>query len=237
MFDAHSHLTAEALESSSGSAISGVSVCSAVPLDWRAVLALEHPDLAVFPSIGIHPWQAHLASGKQFGLLERLLEGSPRAGIGEVGLDGSTRYRATLSLQLPVFARQLALAGEKRCVSLHCVGAWGPLLEELRCCTPRRFVVHGCSASAEIVEEICALGGYISIGPAVLRPNAKRVHESARRTPLNRLLIETDWRNGVGTAPATVLASVCTEVGRLRGCEEAIVAQATTANALRVIRP
>ncbi|KAI8587421.1 hypothetical protein BDZ88DRAFT_425385 [Geranomyces variabilis] len=107
--------------------------------DWNAVeqLATAHPRKVV-PAFGIHPWFAASATDSSFAELKAVLARHSTALVGEIGIDGVARDRATnevypLTPQLEIFKRQLLLAAENnRRVSVHTVRAHGHLLAALQ---------------------------------------------------------------------------------------------------------
>ncbi|KAJ3177256.1 hypothetical protein HDU87_004507 [Geranomyces variabilis] len=107
--------------------------------DWEAVeqLATDHP-AKVVPAFGIHPWFAASATDASLATLKALLARHPAALVGEIGIDGVARDRATMEVyplapQLEIFKKQLLLAAEtSRRVSVHTVRAHGHLLAALQ---------------------------------------------------------------------------------------------------------
>jgi TatD DNase family protein len=102
---------------------------------------------------------------------------------------------APMAEQCEVFASQLALAAElNRAASIHCVQAFGALLDVLKA-TPRPargFLVHGYGGSAEMVKPFADLGAYFSFNIELLQPRHHARLENFRSIPADRLLVETD---------------------------------------------
>lgn len=163
--------------------------------DWPRVAALAraHPDLVV-PSFGLHPWLAAGRSPAWLETLGALLDRFPGAGIGECGLDRWMRGY-DLNDQLGVFLSQLSLAAEReRPISIHCLQAWGPLLECLgNHPRPKRgFLLHSYGGSAELVPQLAKLGAWFSFSGHFLHPRKAKTREAFRHVPADRLLVETD---------------------------------------------
>ena len=78
------------------------------------------------------------------------------------------------------------------------------------------FLFHGFSRSDGLIPEIVALGGYISVGPAVLNGHAVNYRELVKKIPPDRLLVETD-RTVENAAECPSVATVAAEVAKLRG--------------------
>jgi TatD DNase family protein len=77
---------------------------------------------------------------------------------------------------------------------IHCIGAYGILLELLKrhAPFPAGFVLHSFSGSAELVQAFAKLGGYFSYAGNICHPNARKTVLALQNTPLERLLFETD---------------------------------------------
>jgi len=176
--------------------------------EWLVVAALAAGYGWILPSYGLHPWDAGNRSAGWLPALRQQLVADPRAGVGEVGLDrwiidgispddpriAGLRV-ASIDEQSEVFAAQLALAAElDRAASIHCVQAWGKLLELLKA-TPRAargFLLHGYAGPAEMIADFTALGAYYSFNIQLLEPKHSTRLENFRQIPAERLLVETD---------------------------------------------
>jgi TatD DNase family protein len=185
--------------------------------DWSTVAALcaavaqpspRPPQLSLLPSYGLHPWDVGNRSPAWLETLRSHLVSDPRAAIGEIGLDRwmldrarpddprlAGLRRAPLDEQVTVFKSQLDLAVTlDRPATIHCIDAFGLLLETLRSVPlpPRGFLLHAYSGSVELVAPFAALGAYFSFNAAYLAPRHARLRELFRQIPLDRLLVETD---------------------------------------------
>ena len=161
--------------------------------DWPAVAALARaePDLVV-PAFGIHPWHAHTATAGWPERLAALLEHHPQAGIGECGLDGWVAAPA-LDLQRPVFQAHLRLARElDRPLTIHCLKAWGALVDLLTATPPPRFLLHSFGGSLESARRLLPLGAWFSISGHFLHPRKAAALEVFRHLPHERILLESD---------------------------------------------
>jgi TatD DNase family protein len=162
--------------------------------DWPDVmdLARQYPEL-VLPSVGYHPWYVKERSGDwQKNLLE-CLDDAPAA-IGEIGLDRWIRDY-DLPQQEEVFTWQWRLAAERNLpVSIHCLQAWGRLLELLHndAAPARGFVLHSFGGPKEMIPELAALGAYFSLPGYFAHARKEKQREAFRHVPKDRLLIETD---------------------------------------------
>lgn len=161
--------------------------------DWPMVekLTLTHLDF-IEPAFGIHPWKAHAAAAGWRVRLADLLEKHPQASIGECGLDHWVES-PSLEIQRPVFMAQLELAREmRRAVTIHCLKAWGPLVDALVECPPPRFLMHSFGGSIETARRLLPLGAFFSFSGHFLHPRKSAVLEVFRQLPRDRILLETD---------------------------------------------
>jgi TatD DNase family protein len=215
-FDAHNHLQdvwlaphrTQVFRDLAAIPLRGAVVNGTCVADWPEVAALAREHRFIVPSFGLHPWNVGNAAPDWRDVLLRELDANPRAGIGEIGLDrwildrarpDDSRLaglrRASLDEQLEAFNWQLARAAERNLpVTIHCLDAWGPLLEALRA-SPRPapgFLLHAYGGSSELAREFTALGAYFSFNGYFLgeRQHAKR--EVFKTIPAERLLAETD---------------------------------------------
>jgi TatD DNase family protein len=161
--------------------------------DWPDVLALARRFPQVLPSFGYHPWYVKDCSPHWQAHLRHYLEQVP-SGVGEIGLD---RWVQDFDLprQEEVFIWQLRLAAEWNLpASIHCLKAWGRLLEILRAePRPRRgFLLHSYGGAPELIPALAALGAYFSLPGYFAHERKARQRETFRHVPPDRLLIETD---------------------------------------------
>ncbi|QQL44790.1 TatD family hydrolase [Sulfuriroseicoccus oceanibius] len=204
MQDAHNHLhfaeLAPARETLSqwaeATGITRMIVNGTTVDDWPRVqqLATNYPDL-VRPAFGLHPWHITSRPANWLDQLERLLQATPQASIGECGLDRWIQPH-DLDDQLHVFRAHLDLAHRlERPLTIHCLKAWGPLVDTLRSnpLPPAGFLVHAFSGSAETAKELTKLGAYFSFSGYFLHPRKESIRQTYREAiPRDRILIETD---------------------------------------------
>ena len=189
--------------------------------------------------IGVHPWECSEGL-ESLGGLESWLRAKltnpnlPNSeapnlpnflpGVGEIGLD-RLKSREISPQMREVFETQLKLAMEfSRPVVLHGAKCWGQVVSTIRRLIPHpsshiplpSFLFHGFSRSDGLIPDIVALGGYISVGPAVLNDHAVNYRELVKKIPIDRLLVETD-RTAENAADCPSIVAVATEVAKLRG--------------------
>ncbi len=198
ILDSHCHLPASALASERDSRWpqvdppdSGRYFCNTTcESEWQATLNLAGPESAIIPFLGIHPWFAETVTPGWEHRLLLLLQKNP-AGLGETGLDKSCPVN--FDRQQQVFLAQLSMAVElHRPLVIHCVKAWGRLLEILEALAAPRpaIMLHSFSGSMEIMQRLLALGCFISFSPRLI--SNRQLHPLLTAAPLTRLLLETD---------------------------------------------
>jgi TatD DNase family protein len=199
--DAHNHLQDPRLEDAwpviAAMKSAGVVHClvnATREADWQAVemLAAHDPEF-ISPAFGIHPWQAHTATGGWQERLKALLEKHPHASVGECGLDHWISH-PLLDVQRPVFIDQLRLAREMdRPLTIHCLKAWGALFDAFaEAPPPSRFLMHSFGGSIETARRLIPLGAFFSFSGHFLHPRKSAVLDVFRQLPHDRILLETD---------------------------------------------
>ncbi|MEI6076419.1 MAG: TatD family hydrolase [Verrucomicrobiota bacterium] len=211
--DAHNHLQDDRLadhlnELVSTCARTGIArmvVNGTCEADWPRVLALARHaasakdsaaparGIQIIPSFGYHPWYLARRTPEWLEHLEHYLTEIPSA-VGEIGLD---RWKPDLPYagQEAAFVAQLRLAADRNLpVSIHCLQAWGRLLELLRSHPrpERGFLLHSFGGPAELIPELARLGAYFSFPGYFLQARKERQREIFKAVPPDRLLIETD---------------------------------------------
>jgi len=201
LYDAHNHVQdvrlaphrEAALDAARREGVVKMVVNGSSEADWPDVLELARSCPEVIPSFGCHPWYVRERTPGWQAALLRHLEAVPSA-VGEVGLDRWIKDH-DLEEQERVFVWQWRLAAERQVpVSIHCLQAWGRLLEILRA-EPRSrcgFLLHSYGGPQEMVAQLAELGAYFSLPGYFAHERKARQREAFRAVPPDRLLIETD---------------------------------------------
>ncbi|UYY59020.1 TatD family hydrolase [Sphingomonas sp. S2-65] len=207
--------------------------------EWDDVIAVAEREPDVWATVGIHPHEAdqhaHVDTAK---LVERTRH--PRVvGIGESGLDyyydHSDRARQQSS-----FRAHLAACRETQLpIIVHTRDAeedTAAILREEMGKGAFPGVIHCFTASGAFADIALELGFYISISGIVTFKNARDLQDTAKRLPLDRLLIETDApflapvpHRGRPGEPAFV-ADTCRFLAKLRGEDPEALAETTREN-------
>lgn len=198
LFDAHNHLQlyagpaelGKALKEAAAAGVKLMACNGSFPGDWTAVAALCAGRPGIVPFFGVHPWHIGKAGPDWLQALERMLASIP-SGVGETGLDRAKG--ADPSGQEEIFREHLRLAVKlERPLNIHCVRAWGRLLDILKEEKPPVFLVHAYGGPAELVPELAKLGAYFSFGGDLADEERARLRKALAAVPACRLLFETD---------------------------------------------
>lgn len=200
-YDAHNHVQDDRLKPHWSAIWAGVQSESIAAMvvngscekDWPDVLhaAQRHP--AVMPAFGYHPWYVKERTPGWKESLVYYLDQVPSS-IGEIGLDRWIKDY-DLPAQEDAFVWQLRLAAERELpVSIHCLQAWGRMLELLQSNPlPRQgFLLHSFGGSAEMILQLVKLGAYFSLPGYFSHERKERQRAAFQQVPRDRFLIETD---------------------------------------------
>ena len=222
-FDAHCHLQDSRLalwlseggdERIRASGIRAIVVNGTHPEDWDRVASLANRYEFVKPSYGLHPWRVNdRTDGWEEALRQRVEAGG--AAIGEIGLD---RWidDYDMDAQTSAFLYQYRLSRELDLpVSIHCLRAWGTLLEllEKEESPPRGFLLHSYGGPLEMVDSFAKLGARFSFSGYFARAASAKKRRAFEAAPMDRLLIETDAPDMLGPEE-TIAETVADDKGR-----------------------
>jgi len=253
MYDTHCHLQdlrfagnlAAVMDRGRQTGVTQMLCCGTKPDDWSTVEALVSDYSEVIPAFGIHPWYVDdVVECDWKSLLRKYLSKNPKAAVGEIGLDFAVKPRCD-DLQMEIFLEQLKLAEEfERPVSVHCLHAWGALLEVLGNIKKVRhgMVIHSFSGSPETVRQLMKYGVYFSFSGSITNPAYISAAALVQSVPKERLLIETDapdmmpysLKEGDCVNEPSNLALVAEKIAEIRGISIEDVVKITTENARRV---
>lgn len=165
-------------------------VVTTSPRAWIGTTRMfrDHPNIHV--ALGLHPEIAD-RKADELPLLLSLVEKAPY--IGEIGIDGSSRFRGSLVLQQSIFSSVVAQCqiGGGKIMSIHSRGAVDLVLDVLErhphAGTP---ILHWFSGTAKQLQRAIDLGCWFSVGPAMLE--GLKGQNLFQLMPVARVLPETD---------------------------------------------
>ena len=214
------------------------------PPDLEAGVRLADKHAAFFATIGIHPHDAAKAGLDDFKRLADLLVHPKVLAVGEIGLDYHYDF-SPRDVQKSAFIEQMGIAASaKKPIVIHTREAWDDtlaLIEEHW--TPHSIggIMHCFSGGPEEARRALDLGFYLSFGGIVTFPKALAVQESAKSTPRDRILIETDApylapvpNRGKRNEPALIVHTA-KKLAQLRGESYEELCNATTENFRRLL--
>ena len=247
LIDSHCHLNFPDLaqrlpEVLANMAEAGVNKAIAISVSRQSfeevyAIAQDYPN--IYATVGIHPDDPE---AEEFSL-EELLERAARpkvVGIGETGLDYHW-CKGNLAWQHQRFALHIEAANRSGLpLVVHTRDAAEDTMRLLREHQAHAGVIHCFTEDVRIAKLALDLGLYISFSGIVTFKNAAAIQEAARYVPLDRMLVETDSpylapvpKRGKPNEPAYVRHTAAF-VAQLRGDSLENIAQATTANCMRL---
>jgi TatD DNase family protein len=208
------------------------------PPDLEAGIRLADRYEAFYATVGVHPHDAAKATDEVFKNLSSLARHPKVIAIGEIGLDYHYDF-SPREVQHSVFRKQLQLAAEaKKPIVIHTREAWDDTISVIREYWNPAVggIMHCFSGNPAQAQQALDLGFYLSFGGIVTFPKALEIQESARMTPQDRILIETDApylapvpKRGKRNEPAFMLETA-RKLAQLRGVTEIEIAETTTRN-------
>ena len=213
-------------------------LCVSVNLDdFPKVLALAEAHAHLYASVGVHPDYPDVTEPSVESLV-RLAEHPKIVAIGETGLD---YYRLTGDLEWQRQRFRTHIRAARQCgkpLIIHTRSAAADTIRLMReeGAGEAGGVMHCFTETWDVAQAALELGFYISFSGIVTFKNAKMLKAVAQQVPLERMLIETDAPylapapfRGKTNEPGLV-RYVAEEIARLRGCNVAEIARATTEN-------
>ncbi len=196
-------------------------------------LSENHPKI-IYAALGIHPNQVEEAQPqKVLNLISSKI--GKITSIGEIGLDYSrTKDMQVINKQQKIYRKLLGLAKENNItVSIHSRMAHKEAYNMAVKYGPDKAVFHWFDGPSEILENILKENYYISVTPAI--ETSKKIQSLIKKTPLKRILIETDspvymrkYKRNAEPSDARLTAK---SLASLKGCSLEKVAKETSRNA------
>ncbi len=161
--------------------------------DWEGVGQLSELFPFVKPAFGLHPWHIFNRSAHWLGNLEYCID-HYQGFVGEIGLDRWIQNH-DFDDQVEVFKKQLQLAARKNVpASLHCLNAWGRMLDilEEESLPKVGVLLHSYGGAQEMVPQLAELGCYFSFSGYFLLDRKSKARATFKTIPIDRILVETD---------------------------------------------
>ncbi len=188
------------------------------PRAWQATDRVFRRYSNIKVALGLHP-EIVTEKASEKGLLIELI--SKTEFIGEIGLDGSRRFKGSFDLQKEIFESAILECAKQggKVISIHSRRAEEEVLDIIAsnptCGIP---ILHWYSGSVTNLKRAIDLGCWFSVGPAMLR--SKSNEEIVQKIPLERLLPESDGpfaRDGANPIMPWQAIKVAEQISFLRG--------------------
>jgi TatD DNase family protein len=197
----------------------------------------------IYASIGVHPHDASKLTPQTLDDLRALAANPKVVAFGEIGLDYHYDF-APREIQREAFTAQLKLARELNLpITIHTREAWDDTIAVLREHWSGGGIMHCFTGDPAQAQEALDLGFHLSYGGVLTFKTAENVRQSARITPDDRLLIETDApylapipHRGKRNEPA-MMVETARKLAEVRGTTMEHIAQVTAANFEKLCPP
>jgi TatD DNase family protein len=205
----------------------------------KQALALADAYETVYAIVGIHPHNVKHIDGKTYTQLKKFVLHEKVRAVGEIGLD-FYRNLSPQDVQLKRFRELITLAREVNLpIVVHDRDAHRETLSILQ--EEKAFevggVIHCFSGDYAMASKCFDMGLYISIPGTVTFKKAQTLQDVVKRSPLDRMLIETDAPflapvpfRGKRNEPSYV-RYVAEALAHLKGIDFEEVARVTSSNA------
>lgn len=250
LVDTHTHIDVDAFDADRDAVVARAEAAGVTRQIVPAICADTWPALrdacarhaGLHPGYGLHPVYLAAHRPEHLGQLAEWLERERPVCVGECGLDGYVE-RLDREAQRFYLRRQLVLARDFDLpVVLHARRAVEDVIAAIKAVGALRGVVHSYGGSVEQANQLFKLGFCVGIGGPVTYERANRIRRLVREMPLDFLVLETDapdqpsaTHRGARNEPAN-LPEIAACIAALRGVSVSRVAEATTANAVRLFK-
>lgn len=202
LFDTHAHLCDERFNEDRDDVARSLSAAGIrflmevgcdVREDAQLLSFIDRYDF-MFGALGMHPHTADAMTSDCCDSLRRDLNHPKIRALGEIGLDYHYDF-SDREIQKKAFALQLEIAGEMKLpVVLHTREATADTIDILRAHKQELYggILHCFTGSYETARICLDMGLHIAFGGALTFKNGDKLRETARKLPLDRLLLETD---------------------------------------------
>jgi TatD DNase family protein len=209
-------------------------------IDRAVRLAERYPQICA--SIGVHPHDAAKVTPQTYSSLRELASNKKVVAFGEIGLDYHYDF-SPREVQREVFIEQLKLSRDVNLpITIHTREAWDDTIAILREHWRGPGIFHCFTGGPDEAREALDLGFHLSYGGVLTFKTAENVRASARITPDNRLLIETDApylapipHRGKRNEPAMMIETA-RKLAEVRGTTADAIAILTAANFERLVQ-
>jgi TatD DNase family protein len=176
----------------------GITKIVAVSMDQKTALQTLHITdrskkenwpIAIYPAIGIHPWEAHKEFDKQ--MLIKALDQAENPIVGEIGLDHRFVPEKRWEKQRLVFQEMLQMAEDYSAPAIvHSKDAEAEVLDLLSSFAIPQIILHWYTGPLPLAMTALKHGYCFSVTPAIEYSHVLK--NLAQNAPLKQLLLESD---------------------------------------------
>ena len=244
--DSHCHINFPELKTNIENVLSNMkekkitnALCVSVELDsFPEVLAMAEAYDHIYASVGVHPDYEDIREPGVEELVQIAADHQKVVAIGETGLD-YFRLKGDLTWQRHRFRNHIRAAKEAKLpLIIHTRQAQEDTIQIMseEGANQTRGVMHCFTESYEMAKQALNLDFYISFSGIITFKNAEDLRETAKKIPLDRILIETDSpylapvpNRGKMNEPSNVVY-VAEKIAELHNCSVDKVAEQTSKN-------
>jgi TatD DNase family protein len=246
LIDSHAHLDApyfknklpEVLQRASKAGVEKVITIGVIPSSTRKCIQIAAQYPSVYCTAGYHPHWASGATRDRLVEARRLVRNDTVVALGEIGLDYH-HFHSPKADQINLFRHMLDMAIEANLpVIIHDRKAHKDTYDILSSFRSRLVggIIHCFSGNWNLAKKYLNWGFFLSIPGTVTYPHSNDLRDVAQKTPLDRLLLETDAphltpapKKGRRNEPAFVRYTA-EEVAKLRKISFDRLAETTSRN-------
>ena len=244
--DSHCHINFPELKTNIDNVLSNMkdkkitnALCVSVELDsFPEVLAMAEGYDHIYASVGVHPDYEDIKEPSIDELVQIASDHQKVVAIGETGLD-YFRLKGDLTWQRDRFRNHIRAAKEAKLpLIIHTRQAQDDTIQIMteEGANQTRGVMHCFTESYEMAKQALDLDFYISFSGIITFKNAEDLRQTAKKIPLDRILIETDSpylapvpNRGKLNEPSNVVY-VAEKIAELHNCSVDKVAEQTSKN-------
>ncbi|MCR5667339.1 MAG: TatD family hydrolase [Eubacterium sp.] len=150
----------------------------------------------IYAAVGVHPSDIEDLNDETFAWLSNQTQADKVVAIGEIGLDYYWEKDPEVrDRQKYWFTKQIELAKEKNLpIIVHSREAAEDTVKVMKEANAQEVpgIIHCYSYSPELSKTFLDMGYYLGIGGVITFKNAKKLVETVKKAPMERLLLETD---------------------------------------------
>ncbi|WP_027422219.1 TatD family hydrolase [Lachnobacterium bovis] len=200
----------------------------------------------IYAAVGVHPSDIDCLTEESFEWLRQQVKWEKTVAVGEIGLDYYwDKDKDIQKAQRFWFKRQMELAREAHLpVIIHSRDAAEDTFRVMKEIRAEEIpgVIHCYSYSPEMAKEYIKMGYYIGVGGVVTFKNGKKLKQTVKEIPIEKILLETDCpymapepnrgtRNDSSNIPYVV-----EEIARIKGISTEEVEKITWDNAMNLFK-